>query len=108
MPTNKYQQYRDTAFMLWIVGALLFGLAAASFFEADRRQTLFFIVFMVGVVAVVRLNRRPGKAPAPSEHTAAVPRDSVEELLAGGTLSADAGRQWLDRLLVKQQEEEKK
>ena len=108
MDSQKYHQYRDSASMLWLAGALLVAVALALFLQAGRRETLFYIVFIVGSVVLVRLNQRRDTA-ARQEKAAALPSpDLVAELLASEKLSPEAARDWLDRLLVAQQQEEQK
>lgn len=108
MEQTKYRDSRDWAGRLWLLGAFLLGVGLALALRADKRQTLFYVVLLVGAVAVTRLNQK--KKPAPVSETAppATSPDLVQKLLQGHTLTAEAARTWLDQLLVEQQEEEQK
>lgn len=100
MDQEKYRYYRDWASMSWLAAALLVAVGLSLFLQASRRETLFYIVFIVGCVVLVRLNQRRDKVQFPQGPAAARAQDLVQELMAGEKLSAQASREWLDRLLV--------
>jgi hypothetical protein len=62
MVQDESRRYRDWASMLWLGGALLVAIAVALFLQAGPREALFYIVFIVGVVLVIRLNQRRGRS----------------------------------------------
>jgi len=98
--------FKTISSLLWLLGAVLFALAVAAWLDADGRQTVFYIVLVLGAAALVRLNQRKNEPAAPAAPPAG--GDLVQELLAGEQRSGEAAREWLDRLLQAQQQEEQK
>jgi hypothetical protein len=108
MEQTKYRNLGDWAGRLWLFAAFLLGVALALALGANRRQTLFYVVLLVGVVAVTLLNQKKKPAPVSPPQAQTTSPDLVQQLLQGNTLTAADARSWLDQLLVEQQEEEQK
>lgn len=116
MPQNTYHRAAGT---LWVIVGVLAGLTTGTYFGITDRRLVFFAAVGVGLIIIVRINRPHRPLPNKQELQPKASQDNLSvttTLTAQPTtttstivddsrvLSTTEAREWLDELLVKQQQ----